>query len=167
MAKLVPLCAVVLLLSFGNTLLAADPPKPPKDDDDEVKLPALLKAKPLKPDPKDDELRKLLKERYNVALDEMNLQYKLYEAGSPAATLDIVFESGERVVSARLELCDQPADKIPILVQLVEMRKEIEKIAKARFDAGRIAPQDFARARYFRLDAEIQLLRAKRAAEKK
>ena len=39
--------------------------------------------------------------------------------------------------------------------------QRVEDINQARFNAGQIAVQDLAESQYFRLDAEIQLERAK------
>jgi hypothetical protein len=140
---------------------AQAPPPPPKLPD--PKLPALLTAKPLKEDPKDDELRKLLKARYNAAVDEVATLYKMYLAGR--GNIDGFIDAGQRLVKAGLELHDKPADKIALLTQFVELAREAEKIAEARMGFSGTAAE-FYRVRYQRLDAEIQLLRAKREADK-
>jgi outer membrane protein TolC len=46
------------------------------------------------------------------------------------------------------------------------MAKDVEKIVQVRFEQGVADTSDHFRARYQRLDAEIQLVRAKRDAEK-
>ncbi len=157
------LCLLMTLV--GNSAAQAPSQKPP--DQPEEKLPALLAAKPLKEDPKDDELRKLLKARYNEALGEAKDFYES-EKLPPARLINLNDRYGrwQRLVQAGLELCDKPAEKVALLTQYVELTKELEKKEQARFDAGREAAYELRRARYERLDAEIQLLRAKREADK-
>ena len=58
-----------LLLMQASSLPAQAPQARPEQP--ETKAPALLSAQPLKEDPKDDELRRLLKARYNAALGEV------------------------------------------------------------------------------------------------
>jgi hypothetical protein len=132
----------------------------PKDDTEE--LPAIFKGKPIPPAAGDDELRKLLKERYNAAVAELGGRYQMFLAGR--GTFDSLFDGARRVVHAGLELHDKPADQIALLTGYVELARKIEKINQARDEAGRIMRQELDYARYMRADAEIQLLRAKKAA---
>lgn len=136
----------------------------PKDEP-EVKLPALLSAKPIKENAKDDELTKLLKERYNTAVSEVKELYEMYQRGR--GTIDTFTEAAQRLVKAGLEVHEKPADRVTLLTQFVELSKEVEKQAKERFEAGRILSADYYRTRYQRIDAEIQLLRARAKIEKK
>src|SRR5262245_35163951 len=62
------------------------------------KLPDLLKAKPLKVDPKDDDLRKLLKERYNAVVDEIKSLYEMFLAGR--GTVEQFADAGKRLVQS-------------------------------------------------------------------
>jgi hypothetical protein len=127
-------------------------------------VPALLTGQPLKDDPKDDELRKLLKARYNEALVEKGGLYKMYRAGQ--GSFGSFAEARQRLLQAGLELCDKPADKVALLTQFVKLTKAAEKVAQARFEAARGTESALHRLRYQRLGAEIQLLRAKREAAK-
>jgi hypothetical protein len=112
----------------------------------------------------DDELRKLLKARYNEALAEVEGVTRMYQ--SARASFDSFAGARKRLLQAGLELCDTPADKVALLTQFVEHTKAVEKIAQARFEAARDPDSALHRFRYQRLDAEIQLLRARREAEK-
>jgi hypothetical protein len=142
---------------------AAQAPQP-QPEEDETKAPALLTGQPLKEDPKDDELHKLLKARYNEALVEVEGLSRMYQAAR--ASYDSVAEARQWLLQAGLELCDKPADKVALLKRYVERTKAAEEIAQSRLDAGRGTESAIHRARYQRLDAEIQLLRAKREADK-
>ncbi len=160
----------VFLTAVGNSApQTPQPQKPP--DKPKVILPALLSAKSLKEDPQDDELRKLLKARYNEAVSEAKAYYEQEQlANRNAVELtrneDYRYRMLQRVVQAGLDLCDTPAEKIALLKQYLEVTKEDEKRTQARYDAHRIPIGDLNRARYERLDAEIRVLRAKREADK-
>jgi outer membrane protein TolC len=66
-----------------------------------------------------------------------------------------------RVRNARLDMTEKPAERIAILELTVEMGKEAEEVADARFKAGRLGKADVESARLFRLEAELALLREK------
>jgi membrane fusion protein (multidrug efflux system) len=151
-----------LLLLLGSSSAAQAPQPQPEQAD--TKVPALLTGQPLKEGPKDDELRKLLKARYNEALVEKEGLDKMFQVGR--ASYDSVVEAGQRLLKAGLELCGTPADKVALLTQFVERTKAAETIAQGRFESGRASDLALHRLRYQRLDAEVQLLRAKREADK-
>jgi hypothetical protein len=132
-----------------------DPPKPAK---------GILAYKPLKADPKDDELRKLQIARYNEAVEEVQGLLELVLRG--AKTPDIFIDAAKHVVQSGLEVYDNSGDRIRLLTDYVELAKEVEKVFEAQKESGRVSDSDLHMARYFRFDAEIQLLKAKRAAEK-
>jgi len=158
------LCLLMTLAgSAVSQPLSEKPPTRPEE-----KPPALLTAKPLKADPKDDELRKLLKARYNAALAEAKGIYEFENRPGAEVFVDFdrVFGQWQRLVQAGLEVCDTPAEKVALLTQYVELTKDLEKVEQKRFDVGRVPEYDLHRVRYQRLDAEIQLLRAKRDADK-
>ena len=119
----------LLLMLAGSSAARAAQPQP---DQPETKGPALLSRQPLKEDPKDDELRKLLKARYNEALAEAKGLYKMYLAAR--ASPESFADAGQRLMRAGLELCDKPGEKVALLTQFVELTKFGEK-------HGRDAPQ--------------------------
>jgi hypothetical protein len=159
-------CKAWLSLFLLVLLAAAAAAQAPQGhaDGPEQNLPAFLTAKPIAEDPSDDELRKLLKARYNEAVGEVNALYAMYLAGR--SDMDLFADAGQRLVQAGLELYDNPSDKIALLTQYVELTKGLESLAQARHDAGQAIISDLHRARYQRLTAEIQLLRAKREANR-
>jgi hypothetical protein len=149
-----------MLLAFApNKVLGAEPepPLPPE--------PAILKAKPLKPAPGDDELRKLLIARYNVAVAEMQARYAEIAAGR--ANFDIAVEAARHLVDSGIELTDKPAEQLAFREKFLELAKEVERIIEAQVEAGKTGLAELEKARYLRLDAQIQLLKAKRMAAKR
>jgi hypothetical protein len=136
----------------------------------ELKVIALLTAKTVKEDRKDDELRKLLKARYNEAVADMKVLYKLYRAGASSgdrpATVRLLFEESSRLVQAGLELFEEQSEKVKLLTLYVELAREAEKLIEAMHRVNRVGDRELHRMRYERLDAEIQLLRCKRGADK-
>jgi hypothetical protein len=124
----------------------------------------IVKLQPLEAAPGDDELRKLQKERYNEALSEVQGLYTMYQAAR--TSLEAVADAGQRLVKAGLDVGSTPAEKVALLTKYVELARLAEEIAKARQQSARGTGMDVHRARYQRLDAEIQLLRAKREMEK-
>jgi hypothetical protein len=65
-----------------------------------------------------------------------------------------------------LELYDLPKERVEFLAKHIEFLKVHERMYEDRFKSGAGAKADLLRVRYLRLDAEIQLLRAKREADK-
>lgn len=164
-----PSLSLCLLLGAVGTsaALGHQPRKVPA-----LKLLPLLSAKPLKEDPGDDELRKRLKARYNAAVGEVKWWYEAdHMSGHYAITRlylpDHFFDPWHRLVRAGLEVFDTPAEKVFLLSQYLEAAKEHEKFLEERYDAGRITIEWVHRARAERLNAEIQLLWAKRQAGKR
>jgi hypothetical protein len=156
--------SLCLLLTLVGSLAAQvrQPLQPPKQVG--PKLPALLTSQPIKEDPKDDELCKLLKARYNLAFAEMQRGYKAWRLG--LSSFDAVTDVAQQLVKSGLELIDKPAERAAFLGQYVELMKEAEKIVQEQYKHGMVPQIEVYRARYLRLDAEIQLLRAKREVDK-
>jgi hypothetical protein len=158
----------ILIFQFavlGN--VAAQKPREQTPDPPRAKLPAFLAARSTEVDPRDNELRKLHKARYQEVVAEL----RAFEEEDALPTsrvmhLDDRYLRWQRVVQAGLELCDNPAEKVMLLTHYVEMTRNDEKDMKARREAGRVAQSHLHRARYERLHAEVQLLKAKREATK-
>jgi RNA polymerase sigma factor (sigma-70 family) len=104
-------------------------------------------------------MRKLLKERRDMAELEVKVRYAQYLAGAQAVTLDLILEGSKRLLKAELELSEKKADRLAAYEQFVKLTKEIAEICKRKFEAGRISQADLAQAEYERLDAEIALER--------
>lgn len=130
-----------------------------QDDDAEEKRPLLLAAEPRESKPGDDELRKLLVDRYNAGLAELQARYEEYKIG--LAPLDALLGAAQRLAHAGGELNDKPADRLVFLEQFLELARHVESMQEALTEVGRSRVADLQWARYVRADAEIQLLRAK------
>src|SRR5262249_20172181 len=148
----VPAIACVLALAVRPT--TGQPPASPEE-----KLPAILTPEPMKAAPGDDELRKLLIARYNAAVAEMQARYREFLAGR--SSLDSMIEPARHLMDSQLEVTEKPADQIAVREKYLELMKGFEKLQQARFEAARIPTSEVESARYLRLDAEVQLLKAK------
>jgi hypothetical protein len=141
---------------------AQEPHAPPQE-----KLPVLLASPPAKEDRADDELRKLLKARYNAALAEAKHHYEYERIGRDRAyDQDDQYGRWRRLVRAGLALCGGPAERAALLARYVDLTRQVEQLEQARHAAGRIHDYILHRARYERLDAEVRLHRAKAEADK-
>jgi hypothetical protein len=151
----------VLLALALLPLLAADLAVAQEKDPPEEKKPALLNRKPLKPGSEDGELKKLLIGRHNEALAEMQALRQLMLAGGRQRGM--LVDAGGRVVQSGLEVYDKPEDRIALLTDYLEFTKNTEEFFKELLEAGTGESTTYHQARYYRIDAEIQLLKAQRA----
>lgn len=110
----------------------------------------------------DEELQQLLIARRDAALAESEAYRKAVGIGT--ATPDMLLLPERRVLASELELSDKPADQIAAFERFLESAKasenRVEALSFAQAKGGE-SDKLFA-TRYLRLDAEIQLLRAKR-----
>jgi hypothetical protein len=125
------------------------------------KQPAILSVKPDAEDPKDDELQKLIRARYNAALLEVQTVRGLFMGGK--ATFDTVADAGRRLLQAGLEFHRTPEARGELLTNYVELMREYENGIEQKANGGAESVQALHKARFERLNAEIQLLRFKRA----
>jgi hypothetical protein len=125
-----------------------------------------LTDKPAKVESGDDELTKLLKERYNCAQRELNsLVSALVARPQPGPKLEEIFDTIRRLRDSEVELTDKPADQVKVHEKYLKVAKSFEDIQLELQRTGFATPADLDRARYWRLDAEVQLLKAKRQAK--
>jgi hypothetical protein len=138
-------------------LVAALPEKAPRG------LLAVLNGGPLKPTEGDDELRKLLKERYNAALAAakgMRERYRTGIGGDP--TLLQLHNAVQKVITAELDLSDKPIDQVTVLEKNLAIAKELEEVANESGKAGNLSRGEMETFRYYRIEAEAQLFKARR-----
>ena len=132
---------------------------------EENKAPALLTEKPVAADGADP-LRKLLVERYNAALAEVQKRYQAaFGVQNGITDVELLGRAADRLLKAGLELAGTPAERVTRHERHVELARHLEKLAEAANRAGvSKSPADAEVARYYRADAEIGLLRAKQDA---
>jgi hypothetical protein len=107
----------------------------------------------------------LLRERLAVAQTIFEARAKEFLAGR--GTLDYVLRGGRRVREAKWALSNRHSDRIAALELYCEQTEVAERINRRRFESGRIPTQDYAQSQFYRLDAEIGLLQAKRNKDSK
>jgi hypothetical protein len=128
---------------------------------DAKKVPALLSAKPLSTTDQKDKLRRLVRERYNLALEEVRARYRRYQ-DEPNSSLELIFDALHRLRVAGVEAADTGRGRIEFLQRYVELTRYIEQGVEQGVKAGGLGGAERVRARYLRVDAELQLLRAQR-----
>ncbi len=134
---------------------------PPVDEEgtkfwpmDEKKVKALLEASTA-----GKKMKELLKDRLATAHEAAFCRYQHYLAGR--GTLDILLGASLRLLDSEQELSDKKADQIAALERHLRRMKELETILQAQHKAGRASLADYDQAKYFRLQAEIWLEKAK------
>jgi hypothetical protein len=118
------------------------------------------RLKPRKIEKGDSALLTLQKERYNFALEAVQL---VMERFVPAGKepLQFVLDALERMVLAGLDIESDPKSRIAILEESVRLSKLIEGWVKAEFEAGKTTIANIAIASSARRSAEIRLLKEK------
>jgi outer membrane protein TolC len=104
-------------------------------------------------------LRALLKERVEAAKTEVQARTREFEAGK--GILDFLIAASRRLLVAEWELSDKKEDQLAALKAHFDRMKAAEDLNQERFGAGRIAVQDLQQTKYYRLEAEIWLEKAK------
>jgi hypothetical protein len=133
---------------------------------DEATWPAFVAPRDLKITDKDDLLTKLLNERYNSGQQELRNRYVYWLQGEES--LPQVYDAARRVIEARLEVGGPGADIVAITKEKVAFAKVVEKqseLVLKKFNRARQAA-DVDSATYFRATAEVELIRAEKAAKR-
>jgi RNA polymerase sigma factor (sigma-70 family) len=106
-----------------------------------------------------EKIQALLKEKLETANLEQDARMKEFLAGR--GTLDFLFAGSRRLLEAQRDMSDKKEDQVAALEAHWQRMKQIEELNKKRFDAGRIGIQDYAESKYYRLEAEVWLEKAK------
>jgi hypothetical protein len=146
----------ILFLMGQPVFVKAEEPPP---------APAVFSAEPRKPAPGADELQELLIARSNAALAELQAQFGRQELTIGRIATDLPFDAVRRWRDSALELSEQPTDQMVIRLQTLEIARYFEAILEAKEKAGTAKVADVQMAHYFRIDAEIQVLKAKQKME--
>ena len=103
-------------------------------------------------------VKALLKERRDELRQAFKARTKEHLAGRVAT--DALMEVSRLLVQAELEAAEKPADRVAALQAHLDVARDVEKLVKARHDAGRCPVTDLHLARAARMEVEIALLRA-------
>jgi hypothetical protein len=111
----------------------------------------------------DIELQTLLRRRYEAAKAIMDARMEYYRGGRVVP--DDVLDAIERFTKAGLEYAETPAKQVQTCELALSAAKEVEQVIRQKFE-DKIEPiQVTERAKYTRLDVEIQLFRVRKAAK--
>jgi hypothetical protein len=109
-----------------------------------------------------EETQALLNARFDSATKALRAERIKLDNGK--STFEAVNQAAQRVRDAEVELSTTPDGQITALTKHVALMREFEQDAAKRIEAGALAVGDDETPRYWRLTAEVELLRAKRAA---
>lgn len=144
----------VLCLAAGNSRAG-----------DKEELPDLLRAEPLKILPGDGELEKLLKERRNTALSVARLRFEQFK--NVGVQLPELLEAEKLFITSELDLTDDAKERVKLYERYVKIAEKMEEYVKGQFKNGIASEAEFGQATYWRLSAQIQLVKAKENASGK
>jgi hypothetical protein len=133
-------------------------------------FPTVKLITPLEPAPKDSELRKLQKQRFNAGAGELKAAVLIYEEGLGQGfqALEEVFQALARLTEAEIDLHPDPNDRIKVYERQLALAKELGQVVKDRSGKGGSADSALAvqRAVAHQANVEILLIRARRTLEK-
>jgi hypothetical protein len=145
----------VALVSFAPTALA----QPATGVIDKL-LEFARDKKKAEPKAGDDDLRKLLIQRYNVALDELTQQCEDFKKSLTAQPA--VFEAARHLVQADLEMQTEAKDRAKVIENALEIVKWYEGKLEAGLKSNIGSRAEFLRIQYTRLTFEIELAKIRR-----
>jgi hypothetical protein len=112
----------------------------------------------------DAPLRKLLTERYNVALETLRLRCKDYQ--NSLIALDPVFQAARNCFRAELALQEKHPDRIKILEEGISLVRWYEDELDKSVKEGFVPRAELLSIRYDRLGLEIELLQERKWMER-
>jgi len=158
-----PLASVVALLVAMASNAWAQPQDAPATPLDESGMPQITRTVPLVVAEGDDEMERLLKNRYNAGLAEFKLRLAFWVGGR--ASLDDCLACLQRYSRAASEL-SQPADRIAKLELALGAAKFLEPMIRTKIAHGNEPITLGEYAKFVQADVEIELLRARREAKR-
>jgi hypothetical protein len=106
-----------------------------------------------------DKLKALLKDKHEASLKEARDRWQQLLAGK--GMLILYLDASLRLLEAERDLSDKKEDQIGALDNHWRRMKAVEQITQKRFHAGLIEEADLSQAKFYRIQAEIWLERAK------
>ena len=113
----------------------------------------------------DEELKQLLSERFDSATKALQIERMKLDSGR--STHEMMYQAARRALEAELELKNTPAARVAALNRHVTLMRQFEREAAKKVEIGVLPVGDAESPRYWRLTAEVELVRAKRAAAQK
>lgn len=113
----------------------------------------------------DDELLRVNKQRFNSALDE--LQLMRLELATGKVCVDLVLDAGMRVVHTGQRVFETPSEHVKLHSNFLAITRFCEGIAEIRIEAAGWTRKPYQKARQIRLEAEVQLAKVKEAVEQR
>jgi hypothetical protein len=163
MARFAKLAAVyfaaVILFTTLNFRLAGQEPEPIR----EVILkefPPILLANPLELSPKDDELTKLMKSRYNAARDVAREAWA--NLGRDGFGCEPLLNAGRRLQQAGMDLRKDPKEKLEVLKEMAEFSNKLEARTRKTVSPYR----DLKKINEFRLEVAIERVKIENSLKK-
>ena len=127
---------------------------------DPAQRPAEAAPQPRRERARPNPFQALAEERLKAAREVFDELLKEFQSGR--GTQDALGEWSPHLLEAELDASTSQEDVLAALKAHLERMRDIEKLAKARFDAGRIPAHEYAKARFFRLEAELKLEQERR-----
>lgn len=103
-------------------------------------------------------LKALLRDRWKHSAGAVNAVMSELKAG--VAPFNVVLELSARLAEAELDSAEGAAGRVAAHRTHVKRLREVEELAKAQFDAGRLAFPDYQNVKAARLGAEAAFVRA-------
>jgi RNA polymerase sigma factor (sigma-70 family) len=105
------------------------------------------------------QLKEVLQARREAAEEMVNARIQEFLAGR--ISLDLVVEAQRLLLKAELEVSEKKEDRMRALERYLEFKVLLHQVNKARYEARKIGPADYAESNYSLQEAEIELLREK------
>ena len=101
----------------------------------------------------------LLRKRHAVLSQLVKVQSEAYRKGE--TSVEAVFNAHQDLVGVEIELAASDAERITLLEKSVQLARDLEEIATAKFKAGQASQADVLKSQAARLNTEIVLLRTR------
>lgn len=101
--------------------------------------------------------RRLLEERLKIAEERMDLWKKAYASGFPSGSMSELGPISEKLATAKLALAQNLTERQKVLEAHLQILKQLEQLAEARYNAGSMQKTDLLDVRLKRIEFEIQL----------
>lgn len=113
------------------------------------------------PKAREQALRTTPDELAKTEMEEARIDYdaREHEFLRGRGTLALILDSSERLRDAELRVCQKAPDRHAVLERHWARVKLIDHVTHMRYNSGRVPIEDHMDARYYRLDAELALLK--------